>query len=73
VIDQYYADHGKYPDMLEDLVEERYIRSMPEDPFTHSATSWITIPPEGGALGSVYDVHSGSNLVGMNNVPYNEW
>ncbi len=73
VIDQYYADHGRYPDMLEDLVEERYIRAMPEDPFTRSTTTWITIPPEGGALGSVYDVHSGSNLVGINNVPYNEW
>ena len=73
VIDQYYADHGKYPETLEDLVEERYIRSVPEDPFTHSTSSWIIIPPEGGARGGVYDVHSGSDLVGLNNEPYNEW
>ena len=73
VIDQYYADHGKYPETLEDLVEERYIRSVPEDPFTRSTSSWIIIPPEGGARGGVYDVHSGSDLVGLNNEPYNEW
>ena len=73
VVDQYYADHGQYPDMLEDLVEGRYVRAIPEDPFTHSISTWIIIPPEGGARGSVYDVRSGSNLVGLNNVPYNEW
>ncbi|MBN1848462.1 MAG: type II secretion system protein [Deltaproteobacteria bacterium] len=73
VIDQYYADHGRYPDMLEDLVEQRYIRAIPEDPFTHSTTTWIITPPEGGVMGGVYDVHSGSDLIGLNNVPYNEW
>ena len=72
VIDQFYADHGRYPDSLEDVVEERYIRAVPEDPFTRSSSTWITIPPE-GAQGNVYDVHSGSDLVGLNNMPYNEW
>jgi general secretion pathway protein G len=70
--DQYYADHGAYPDSLETLVEEHYIRAMPEDPFTKSSSTWILIPPE-DAEGGVYDVHSGSDLVGLNDVPYNEW
>ena len=72
VIDQFYADHGRYPDSLENLVEERYVRQVPEDPFTRSESTWITIPPE-GAEGSIFDVHSGSDLVGLNNIPYNEW
>lgn len=72
VIDQYYADHGKYPDSLQSLVEEHYIRSVPKDPFTNSNTTWIIVPPE-NEEGQVYDVHSGSNLVGLNGVPYNEW
>ena len=72
VIDQYYADHGKYPDSLENIVEEHYIRAVPEDPFTKSSATWIIVPPDGGE-GSVYDVHSGSDLIGLNNVPYNEW
>ncbi|RLB36455.1 MAG: general secretion pathway protein GspG [Deltaproteobacteria bacterium] len=73
VIDQYYADHGKYPDSLDNLVEEHYIRSVPKDPFTNSNTTWVVVPPEGEEEGEVYDVHSGSDLVGLNGVPYNEW
>ena len=72
VLDQFYSDHGRYPDSLDELVDERYIRKVPDDPFTRSNSTWIVIAPE-GAKGNVYDVHSGSNLVGLNNVPYNEW
>jgi general secretion pathway protein G len=70
--DQFYADHGAYPDSLETLVEEHYIRTVPEDPFTKSSSTWVIIPPE-DAKGGVYDVHSGSNLIGLDEVPYNEW
>ncbi|MFZ7126609.1 MAG: type IV pilin protein [Desulfobacterales bacterium] len=72
-IDQYYADHGRYPESLSELAEENYIRAIPMDPFTGSDSTWITIPPEAGFEGSVFDVHSGSNRVGLNGVPYNEW
>ena len=74
VVDQYYSDHGKYPDSIEDLEDERYIRSVPKDPFTNSTSTWIIIPPEGNSEeGGVYDVHSGSYLVSLQGVPYNEW
>ncbi|MGO4465562.1 type II secretion system protein, partial [Pseudoduganella sp. RAF53_2] len=29
VIDQYYGDTGRYPDSLEQLVEKKYLRSVP--------------------------------------------
>ena len=73
IIDQHYADHGRYPDTLQDLPEKKYIRQLPLDPFTGRTDTWITIPPEGFAEGNIYDVHSGSNLVGLDGVPYNEW
>ena len=74
VIDQYYSDHGKYPDSLEELAREKYIRDVPQDPFTASASTWILIPPEGeDTEGGIYDVHSGSNLVSLDGTPYNEW
>ncbi len=74
VIDQYYGDHGRYPDYLEALAEEKYIRDIPKDPFTNSTATWIIIPPEGDSgEGGVYDVHSGSYLVSLQGVPYNEW
>ncbi|RJR44807.1 MAG: type II secretion system protein [Desulfobacteraceae bacterium] len=73
VIDQFYADRGKYPDSLDDLVSDRYVRSIPQDPFTKSASTWVVIPPEGDVKGVVFDVHSGSNLVSLEGTPYNEW
>ncbi len=73
VIDQYYADHGKYPPSIESLAEEKYIRKIPTDPFTASAATWITIEPEGDDIGTVYDIHSGSYKVSLRGTPYNEW
>ncbi|MBL0715207.1 MAG: type II secretion system protein [Desulfosarcina sp.] len=73
IIDQHYADNGRYPDVLQDLVDKKYIRQLPLDPFTGQSNTWITIPPEGFAEGNVYDVHSGSNTVSLDGAPYNEW
>jgi len=85
VIDQYMADHGRYPDALGDLTAKRYLREIPKDPFTGKNDTWVTVPPPvppagagsdgatGQTQGNVYDVHSGSNLVGSNGTPYNEW
>jgi len=81
--DQYYADQGKYPDSLDDLKQKGYLRGIPKDPFTGKEDTWVTVeppPPQGNSgsaapadPGKVYDVHSGSNLVGTNGTPYNEW
>jgi general secretion pathway protein G len=73
VIDQYYADQGQYPESLDELAEKFYIRGIPKDPFTRSATTWIVIPPSEEAAGNVYDVRSGSNIVSLKGIPYNEW
>ena len=51
-IDQYYADKGKYPESLEALVSESYIRQVPQDPFTNSTTTWQTTRPHPAATGS---------------------
>ncbi len=78
-LDQFYADQGKYPDSLTELVDKKYLRSIPQDPFTKKNDTWVVTPPpvptDGSSQspGNVYDVHSGSNKVGSNNIPYNEW
>jgi general secretion pathway protein G len=59
-IDKHYADTGRYPDALEELVAKKYIRSLPVDPVTESASTWITVAPPEGARGGVYDVRSGA-------------
>ena len=79
-IDQFYADNGKYPDSLDELTnkDKQYLREIPKDPFTGTKESWVILAPpvpQGGGevKGSVYDVHSGSDVVGSDGKPYNEW
>lgn len=76
-IDQFYADQGKYPDSLQEMADKKYLRDVPKDPFTRTADTWQVLPPpqvEGQEVkGNVYDVHSGSTLVGTDGKPYNEW
>ena len=35
-IDQFYSDFGKYPLDLEEMVDKKYLRNIPVDPFTES-------------------------------------
>ena len=46
LINQYFADKGKYPADITSLVEDHYLQAIPKDPFTESADSWITEPAE---------------------------
>ena len=71
LLDQHRADQGKYPASLDGLVAMGYLRVLPKDPFTNSSDSWqeMAEPTEGG----VFDVFSGSDLVGTNGTPYNKW
>jgi general secretion pathway protein G len=77
-IDQYYADKNKYPPSIEALVEEKYMRAVPVDPFTASADTWQTTmsEPEPGnpsAEPGVYDVKSGSEAVALDGSRYADW
>ena len=68
-IDKFYGDTGKYPDTLDDLVEKKYLRSIPPDPMTGSNLTWVVIPPEDPQQGGVYDVKSGDT----SHAEYAQW
>ena len=77
-IDQYYADKGKYPGSLQDLVSDKYLRAIPADPFTNSADTWREIPSEPDptnptAQPGVYDVRSGSDKKALDGTNYADW
>jgi general secretion pathway protein G len=77
-IDQYYADKGQYPDNLDALVTDGYLRKIPEDPFTKSMSSWQTVPSEPDpnnptAQAGVFDVKSGSDRTALDGSKYAEW
>ncbi len=56
-IDKYYGDLGKYPDVLQDLVDKKYLREVPVDPLTDKR-DWIPVPPADTSLTGVYDIQS---------------
>ena len=77
-IDQYYADKGKYPDSLQTLVSESYLRAMPRDPFTTSSDTWQTVPAEpdpgaSSAAAGIFDVKSGSEGTGLDGSRHADW
>ena len=72
-LDKYFADAGDYPETLQELVSKRYLRNVPSDPITQSATTWTLIAPADSRKGSVYDVRSGAKGTGSDGKPYAEW
>lgn len=77
-IDQYYADKNAYPPTLEALVEEKYLRAVPTDPFTESNATWQTELSEFDAANpsatpGVFDVKSGSDRTALDGTLYADW
>lgn len=72
-LDKFYADTGKYPAVLDDLVAQRYLRRIPVDPITDSASTWVAVPPDDPKKGGVYDVKSGAHGKARDGTSYGEW
>jgi general secretion pathway protein G len=77
-IDSYTMDKQKAPQSLEDLVQEGYLKVIPEDPMTKARDTWNTDTSD--ALHSldqtdpgIDDVHSGSQETGSDGQPYSTW
>jgi general secretion pathway protein G len=56
-IDKFFGDQARYPDSLEELVQKRYLRSVPIDPLTQ-LPDWKPVAPTDNTPGSVYDIRS---------------
>jgi general secretion pathway protein G len=77
-IDQYYADKGKYPGSLDALVSDGYLRKVPEDPISKSASTWQTVPAEPDPNNpssdpGIYDVKSGAQGTALDGSNYSDW
>ena len=77
-IDSYTMDKQKAPQSLDDLVQEGYLKVIPEDPMTKSRETWQTDTSD--ALHTldqtepgIDDVHSGSQEQGTDGQPYSSW
>jgi general secretion pathway protein G len=80
-IDQYFADKGKYPESLETLVEENYLRKLPTDPITGSSETWQVVHAEAddenstdpSATAGIIDVKSGAEGSALDGSRYSDW
>ncbi|NOZ13384.1 MAG: prepilin-type N-terminal cleavage/methylation domain-containing protein [Acidobacteria bacterium] len=77
-IEQYYADKSKYPQDLQTLVDEGYLRKIPVDPITKSADTWELVYEQPVDNDPDYevgvdDVRSGSEKRALDGTTYNEW
>ncbi len=77
-IDSYTMDKQKAPQSLDDLVQNGYLRAIPEDPMTHANDTWVTDTSD--AMYSIdetepgiTDIHSGSQDTGSDGQPYSSW
>lgn len=72
-ISRYHADKGRYPETLESLAADKYLRKVPLDPITESAATWIVVAPEDSQKTGVYDVRSGAPGKGGDGSEYGQW
>ena len=77
-IDTYTMDKQKGPQSLDDLIQDGYLKVIPEDPITRSKATWV--PDTSDAMYSldetdpgITDVHSGSTETGTDGQPYSSW
>jgi len=71
-IDQFYRDKARYPETLDELVTQRYIRAVPLDPITKRVDSWILVPPKASSS-AVFDVKSGATQRARDGSDYAAW
>ncbi|HBC75627.1 MAG: hypothetical protein A2008_08695 [Candidatus Wallbacteria bacterium GWC2_49_35] len=68
-IARFYKDHERYPDGLKELVDKKYIISLPVDPVTEKNDTWVTLPSKPGAK-DLYDIRSGADGETIDKVKY---
>ena len=72
-ISRYHADKGRYPESLDALATDKYLRKVPIDPITDSAGTWITVRPDDPQKTGVFDVKSGAPGKASDGSEYAQW
>lgn len=78
-INNYFADKGEYPYDLQTLVDEHYLKRIPNDPITRSRDSWVVTYSDLGdeedisTEQGIEDVRSGADRLAIDGTPYADW
>ena len=78
LINQYFADKGKYPADISALVQDHYLQAIPKDPFTDSPDSWVVEQAEQDESDistepGIVNVRSGSDGTSLDGRSYSEF
>lgn len=69
-IDRFFADRGRYPENLEELVTAKYLRELPADPITESKETWVLVFSSDTNTRGVSDIKSGARGNARDGTPY---
>jgi general secretion pathway protein G len=72
-IDKHLADLNEYPETLTALVDKRYVKAIPVDPFTRSAETWLLVASEEPERQGIRDIHSGAADRGADGTEVATW
>jgi type II secretory pathway pseudopilin PulG len=72
-LDKFRADKGRFPKTLEELVEHKYLRSVPIDPIVESDKAWRLIIVEDSDAEGIADVKSTANGQGYDGKRYDSY
>ena len=72
-IGHFHGDLNRYPDSLNELVDRRYLKSIPVDPVTESADTWIGVPSPDINQPGLYDIMSGATGNAGDGTPYSNF
>jgi general secretion pathway protein G len=72
-IGKYHTDKGRYPDSLQALASDQYLRKIPLDPITQSAETWVIMASPDVETKGVFDVRSGAAGKSLDGSEFNTW
>src|SRR5690606_40085137 len=62
----------RYPESLQRLVDDRYLRALPVDPVTGRSDTWILVTANAEQGSGIVDVRSGAPGSNVGGVPYRD-
>lgn len=72
-LDKHFGDRGRYPDSLQALVDDKYLRSLPVDPVTGRNDTWVMLRSEDPDKSGIADIRSGAKGNARDGTAYEDW
>ncbi|MBZ4201964.1 MAG: prepilin-type N-terminal cleavage/methylation domain-containing protein [Methylovulum sp.] len=70
-IGHFYGDRNRYPENLNELVQQRYLKAIPIDPITETSETWLAVASPDPTQNGMYDILSGAEGAASDGTPYN--